>query len=250
MTKYSKTLLFDGRRFRRDNGLMVITRRHFFDETTNKQSGYCDKFNRKHLKISKINYNFICVTTFVNNILFSMSILISESVRINFVESENVCKICQNYFEPPFVESLYCDKCKRWVYLDCSGISSHDLNFYCINKDPLYYKVCVIEFKLHCVIFDDYCKICYRRFSSVDNCLFCVICCKWVHLKFTPLSNKSFDELCKNCLPFYCKVSNPKMSLSCNCQLICKDTKRCCFCSLCYQKCHVECAVHLCKIKI
>ena len=42
-----------------------------------------------------------------------MSILNTESVSINFVESENVCKICQNDFEPPYVESIYCEKCER-----------------------------------------------------------------------------------------------------------------------------------------
>ena len=59
-----------------------------------------------------------------------MSILNSESVSFNFVQFENVCKICQNDFEPPYVESIYCEKCKSWVHLDYSEISRHYFNFY------------------------------------------------------------------------------------------------------------------------
>ena len=168
-----------------------------------------------------------------------MSILHSELV--SSVDSEIVCRICQNDFEPPYVESIYCEKCEGWVHLDCSEISRHDFNFYCKNKDPFYCKVCVNEFKLDLIKFDDYCKICYKRFSSVDDCLFCESCCRWVHLKCTTLSNKGFDEMCKNCLPFYCNVCTPKMSLCCKCQLVCANTKRYFTCFLCYQKCHVEC---------
>ena len=61
-----------------------------------------------------------------------------------------VCKVCENYFGTSNFEPIYCDGCKRWIHLNCCGISEHEFNFYVNNEDPFYCTYCVNE--LECTV--------------------------------------------------------------------------------------------------
>ena len=72
-----------------------------------------------------------------------------------------VCKVCENYFGTSNFEPIYCDGCKRWIHLNCCGISEHEFNFYANNEE------------LNTVANNDYCKTCFKKFTYLDDCLFC-----------------------------------------------------------------------------
>ena len=98
----------------------------------------------------------------------------------SLVNLECVCRVCQNDFEPPNVNSICCDNCERWLHVQCSDLNNYEYNFYRSNKDHFYCKDCVSEYELVNLGNDEYCKICYRKFSSSDECLYCDGCFMWM----------------------------------------------------------------------
>ena len=75
-----------------------------------------------------------------------------SSNKTNLVKAAivEVCRVCENDFEPPNFESVYCDELKRWVHLNCCGMSGHEFNVYVNNEDPFYCTYCVNE--LECTV--------------------------------------------------------------------------------------------------
>ena len=135
------------------------------------------------------------------------------------VNNDFVCSMCQKDFEPPNTDSIYCDKCERWMHLNCCGISEHEFSFYVNNEDAFYCVDCVNKLGLNTIGSDDFCKFCFKKFSCLDDCLFCEGCFKWIHLKCTTISVKRFEKMCKNDLPFFCKTCNLRMSVCVKCKL-------------------------------
>ena len=129
-----------------------------------------------------------------------MSLYKTKLVKTALVE---ICRVCKNDFKPPNFESIYCDGCKRWIHLNCSGLSKLNFNFYSYNSDLFYCKNCTNNFKFDIVGSEDFCKICFKRFSSKDKCVYCEGCFKWMHCKCVSIPNKSLNKICKNDLPFF-----------------------------------------------
>ena len=46
----------------------------------------------------------------------------------SLVNLECVCRVCQNDFEPPNVNSICCDNCERWLHVQCSDLNSYEYN--------------------------------------------------------------------------------------------------------------------------
>ena len=153
-----------------------------------------------------------------------------------------VCRVCQNDFEPPNVDSIFCDNCERWLHVQCSDLNKYEFNFYKSNKDNFYCKDCVKEYDLVNVGNDEYCKICYKKFSSSDECLYCDGCFMWMHHKCSTACNKSLVEMSENGLPFFCKSCEIKKTACYKCKLPCRNLKNHLSCFLCSKRCHVECA--------
>ena len=131
----------------------------------------------------------------------------------SLVNLECVCRVCQNDFEPPNVNSICCDNCERWLHVQCSDLNSYEYNFYRSNKDHFYCKDCVSEYELVNVGNDEYCKICYRKFSPSDECLYCDGCFMWMHHKCSTACNKSLVQMSENSLLFFCKNCEIKKTM-------------------------------------
>ena len=37
-----------------------------------------------------------------------------------------VCRVCQNDFEPPNVDSICCDNCERLLHVQCSDLNNYE----------------------------------------------------------------------------------------------------------------------------
>ena len=59
-----------------------------------------------------------------------------SSNKTNLVNVANVevCRVCENDFEQPNIESIYCDGCKKWIHLHCCEYLSMSLIFMLIMK--------------------------------------------------------------------------------------------------------------------
>ena len=55
----------------------------------------------------------------------------------SLVNLECVCRVCQNDFEPPNVDSIFCDSCERWFHLSCCGLSEHEFKYF-VNMKILF----------------------------------------------------------------------------------------------------------------
>ena len=121
------------------------------------------------------------------------------------VDLESVCSVCQKDFEPPKTNCICCDSCEKWFHFSCCGISEHEFNFYVSNEDPFYCIDCVNNLGLINVGSDDFCKSCFKKFSNLDDCLFCEGCFKWIHPKCSTVSVKRFAEMWKNAVLFFVK---------------------------------------------
>ena len=62
------------------------------------------------------------------------------------------------------------------------------------------------EYELVKVGNDEYCKICYRKFSSSDECLYCDGCFMWMHHKYSTACKKSLVKMSENGSPFFVKI--------------------------------------------
>ena len=109
--------------------------------------------------------------------------------------------MCQKYLNLQML-SFYCDKCLKWIHLDCSELSQHEFVFYSINsKEPFYCKNCVKDFDFNVIESDDFCIICFNIFASLDNCLYCEGCFKCGYIVIVPLN--SLKDLMKCVIMIY-----------------------------------------------
>ena len=72
----------------------------------------------------------------------------SNKSILNKTEVVDICSFCQKNFKPPNFESIFCDGCKTWIHLSCSGLSKHNFNFYSYNSDLFYCKYCAKNLSL------------------------------------------------------------------------------------------------------
>ena len=123
----------------------------------------------------------------------------------SLVDIDFVCSVCQNNFEPSKTDCICCNECERWFHLSCCGISKHEFNFYVNNEDPFYCIDCINNLGLVNVNVrsDDFCKFCFKKISSLDDCLFCEGYFKWLHVKCCKISTKKFADMCRNDLPSF-----------------------------------------------
>ena len=49
------------------------------------------------------------------------------------------------------------------------------------------------------------CKVCLNVMSQRQNCIFCDLCCSWMHMKCANLSLSHFNSLANSDLPFFCQ---------------------------------------------
>ena len=92
-----------------------------------------------------------------------MSCLKSKTSSFTSIDVHNVCKVCHKNFETTNLDSTYCDKCMRWMHLNCCGIPEHEFHFYVNNKDPFYYIDCVNELGLSTVGSKDFLQILFSK---------------------------------------------------------------------------------------
>ena len=166
----------------------------------------------------------------------------SNKSILNKTEVVDICSFCQKNFKPPNFESIFCDGCKTWIHLSCSGLSKHNFNFYSYNSDLFYCKYCAKKFEFKVVGTEDFCKNCFKRFTSNDKCVYCEGCFKWIHYKCVSIPKENFNKICKNDLPFFCETCSLKISVCYKCNSVCKNSKNCLTCFLCNNKCHFKCA--------
>ena len=90
-------------------------------------------------------------------------------------------------------KGILCNKCNKWVHINCSNVSVIKYEHYQINPEEIF------ECK-NC----KKCGICENTIASNHKKLSCTICLRYIHMKCNKFETKDYDYYQKNNLELFC----------------------------------------------